>query len=105
MIEAGKLDRLISIERNTEIVRPSGGVTRSWTTVATVRAEIVQQSTDEFLAGYGEAEKGTVVFRMRHVAGITTADRIAYGGDFYDIKQVVEIGRRYALELRAVVTK
>lgn len=105
MIEAGKLDKLITIERNTEIVRPSGAVLRQWTAVASVRAQIVEQSTDEFLAGYGEAEKGSVVFRVRYLAGITTADQIAYNGERYDLQKVVEIGRRRGLELRAVVTK
>lgn len=40
--------------------------------MATVRAELVQQSTEEFLTGFGEAEGGNLVFRIRYLAGITT---------------------------------
>ena len=63
MLRAGKLDREITIERETETVAPSGAVSKAWAPVATVRVELVQQSADEFLAGFGEAEGGNVVFR------------------------------------------
>ncbi|OQM74710.1 phage head closure protein [Manganibacter manganicus] len=103
-MRAGKLDRTISIERLTETVTPSGSVVTAWTNLATVRAEIVTQSASEFLTGFGEAEAGTIVFRIRYLAGITTADRVSYTGQAYDLKEVTEIGRRRGLELRAVAT-
>ncbi|MHA7882585.1 phage head closure protein [Nitratireductor rhodophyticola] len=103
-MRAGKLDRIISIERSTETVTPAGGVVTAWANFATVRAQIVTQSTAEFFTGYGEAESGTIVFRIRYLAGITTADRIAYDGTTYDLTEIVEIGRRRGLELRAVAT-
>ncbi|MBX9452644.1 MAG: phage head closure protein [Mesorhizobium sp.] len=101
-MRAGKLDRAITIERKTETVTPSGSVVTAWTNIATVRAEIVQQSASEFLTGFGEAETGTIIFRIRYLAGITTADRITYEGTAYNIKEIAEIGRRRGLELRAV---
>lgn len=103
-MRAGKLDRTIIIERETETVSPSGTVVTAWSNIATVRAEIVTQSASEFLTGYGEAEAGTILFRIRYLADITTADRITYAGTDYNIKEVVEIGRRRGLELRAVAT-
>lgn len=103
-MRAGKLDRTITIERKTETVSPTGAVVRAWLNIATARAEIVTQSASEFLTGFGEAESGTVVFRVRYLAGITTADRVSYAGQVYDLKEVTEIGRRRGLELRAVVT-
>lgn len=103
-MRAGKLDRTITIERKTETVSDSGAVVTAWTNIATVRAEIVQQSASEFLTGFGEAENGTVIFRVRYLAGITTADRIIYAGIAHDLKEIVEIGRRRGLELRAVAT-
>ena len=103
-MRAGKLDRTITIERPTEVVAPSGSVSNSWTTVAEVRAEVVQQSANEFLSGFGEAENGTVIFRVRYVPGITTADRVHYNGAAYDLEEIKEIGRRRGLELRAVAT-
>jgi len=103
-MRAGKLDRTIAIERKTETVTPAGGVVAAWLNIATVRAEIVTQSASEFLTGFGEAENGTIVFRVRYLAGITTADRVTYAGQVYDLKEVTELGRRRGLELRAVAT-
>ncbi|OWU84466.1 head-tail adaptor protein [Oceanicola sp. 22II-s10i] len=99
-MRAGKLDRLITIERQTETVAATGAVSKEWAAVATVRAELVQQNADEYLAGFGEAEGGGAVFRVRYLAGITTAERLNYDGAAYDIDEVVEIGRRRVLELR-----
>jgi SPP1 family predicted phage head-tail adaptor len=87
-----------------ETVTPSGGVVTAWTNLDMVRAEIVTQSASEFLTGFGEAEAGTIVFRIRYLPGITTADRVSYDGKSYDLKEVAEIGRRRGLELRAVAT-
>lgn len=101
-MRAGKLDRTITIERKTEAVADSGAVVNVWTTIATVRAEIVTASADEFLTGFGEAESGTIVFRIRYLADITTADRVSYAGKIHDLKDITEIGRRRGLELRAV---
>ncbi len=103
-MRAGKLDRTISIERLSETVSASGAVSSAWTNIATVRAEIVQQSASEFLTGFGEAQDGTIIFRIRYLSGITTADRVSYGGAAYDLKEITEIGRRRGLELRAVAT-
>lgn len=104
-MRAGKLDRTIAVERKTETVTPSGSVVTAWTNLATVRAEIVQQSASEFLTGFGEAEAGTVIFRIRYLPDITTADRVTYAGQVYDLKEIVEIGRRRGLELRATATR
>lgn len=102
MIRAGKLDRAITLQRKSETVSDSGGVVTAWTDIATVRAEVVQQSASEFLTGYGEAEAGTAIFRIRYLADITTADQIMFDGTNYNIKEIAEIGRRRGLELRAV---
>lgn len=103
-MRAGKLDRTITLERKGETVSPTGAVVTAWTNIATVRAEIVTQSASEFLTGFGEAENGTIVFRVRYLAGITTVDRVSYAGQVYDLKEVTESGRRRGLELRAVAT-
>jgi SPP1 family predicted phage head-tail adaptor len=101
-MRAGKLDRTITLERKSETVSETRTVVVTWTNIATVRAEIVTQSASEFLTGFGEAESGTIVFRIRYLAGITTADRVSYAGKVYDLKEITEIGRRRGLELRAV---
>lgn len=101
-MRAGKLDRIITIERKTETVSDSGSVVAAWTEIATTHAEIVKASTDEFLTGFGDAERSTTVFRLRYRDGITTADRIRHESMSFDVKEIIEIGRRRALEIRAV---
>lgn len=105
MLNTGRLNRRITIEREIEDVKPSGSVVKVWATVATVWAEIIQQTATEFFTGYGEAETGTVIFRVRYRPGITTKDRVNFNGDDYGITEIKVIGRRYALELRGEVLK
>lgn len=104
MIPAGKLQHQIAIEREVETVSPAGHVRKTWAPIATVRAEVKNLSSDEFLAGFGDADRQSAVFVIRWVPGveITSADRIQHNGRTYNIKGVIEIGRKRGLELRAV---
>ncbi|MGK9054194.1 phage head closure protein [Neorhizobium petrolearium] len=105
MLNIGNMDRRITIEREAETVSLSGDPRKTWTSVTTVWAEVLQQTASEFFTGYGEAETGTVIFRVRFQPGITTADRVTYDGAAYGLKEIKEIGRRDALELRGEALK
>lgn len=100
-MRAGKLDRVITIQRFTNTVADDGAPVQTWTDVATVRAQLVQSSTDEYIAGRGAADKAVVIFRIRWLDGITNADRVSYEGTIFNLKETKEIGRRKGLELRA----
>ena len=100
MIQSGKLDRQVLIEREFEEVAPSGAVSKVWAAVATVRAQRVQQTAKEYLSGFGEADAGGAVFRIRYLAGIATADRVTCDGVTYDIDEIAELGRKRGLDLR-----
>jgi SPP1 family predicted phage head-tail adaptor len=102
-MRAGKLDRKILVERSTETVDDFGTVTHQWMTLYPLRAELIEQSAQEFMRNYGASSETTVIFRTRFVLGVTVADRVTYDGREYDIKEVKEIGRRRGLELRCVV--
>lgn len=100
-MRAGKLDRIIILQREVQSVLDSGDVLSSWTAIATVRAELIQATADEAATGFGEAETVLRTFRIRWPASeITTAERVFYAGAAYNIKDLVEIGRRRGLELR-----
>jgi SPP1 family predicted phage head-tail adaptor len=101
MIRAGKLDKQITVERETETVAASGAVSKTWAPVATVRAELVQLSAEEYLTGFGEGDTGGAVFRIRYLSGITTADRVTCDGTTYDIDEIAEQGRKRAWEISA----
>lgn len=100
-MRAGKLDRLIIIQANTgpstdEYGTPSEG----WVDVTTLRAQLVEASTEEFLRGYGETADTAIIFRTRYLAGVTTDHRVEYDVAHFNIREVKEIGRRKGLELR-----
>lgn len=102
-MRAGRLDRSITIQRpDGYTVDPDGTPRPNWTPVATVRAEIVQANTEEFIRSYGASDETLVIFRLRFLDGVTNADRVIFDGDRHNIKEVKEIRRRKGLELRTV---
>jgi len=102
-MRAGKLDRQITIQRLTVTLDEYRVPVETWSDVAAVRAQIIQQSTDEYLRGaQGAVDEIAVVFRVRWIEDITTADRIAFDGENYNIRELKPIGRRKGLDIRAV---
>lgn len=99
-MRAGKLDQQIAIQRFTNTVDDYGTPVETWTTLATVRAQIIQQSTEEFIRNFGASDETVTVFRVRWIDEITTADRVLFDGDSHNIKETKQIGRRAGLELR-----
>ncbi|WP_102960215.1 phage head closure protein [Mangrovicella endophytica] len=104
-MRAGKLDRLITIDAyGPGVPDGGGGSIPSWTPIATLRAQIITLSTEEFLRSYGESSETAIVFRTRFVEGIQTSSRVTYDGRRFNIKEVKELGRRQGLELRCEET-
>lgn len=99
-MRAGKLDRTLLIERQTETVSAAGTVTTTWANIATVRAELVSNALAENGAAFGEAESVTLLFRIRYLDSLTTKDRVTYEGRACGIVGIIELGRRRGLELR-----
>jgi SPP1 family predicted phage head-tail adaptor len=101
-VRAGRLDRTIAIERMGAAVLDADRVPSSaWTTVATLPAEFVQISADEFLAGGGTASAKVVIFRIRFRDDLEESDRVRFNGRTFGIIGLTEIGRREGLEIRA----
>ena len=101
-MRAGKLDRSITIERFTETISPAGKPSQAWTVLAMVPAQLVEASTEEFLRKFGEDAETVAMFRIRHLDGVTTKDRVVYNERPFNIAEIKEIGRRVGLELRCV---
>jgi SPP1 family predicted phage head-tail adaptor len=100
-MRAGKLDRVITIDRYAPGAPDDyGNSSPAWTPFATMRAQMVQSSTDEYLRGYGEGADTVLIFRTRWLDGVTTEHRVGYGGRQFNIRETKEIGRRDGLELR-----
>ncbi len=102
-MRSGKLDKVIRIDSfGSSAVDDYGTSAATWSALATVRAQVIQSSSEEFLRGSGASEENTIIFRIRYLDGITTADRIHYNGQYFNIKEITEIGRRKGLDLRAL---
>ncbi|WP_417278401.1 phage head closure protein [Celeribacter sp.] len=99
-MKASKLDRHVSFERKAEEITETGATLETWATFLTVRAEVRDLMTDQVTLDLGEGEKATRVFVIRWTPEtITTEDRVSYNGQSYDIRQIVELGRRGGLQI------
>jgi SPP1 family predicted phage head-tail adaptor len=100
-MRAGNLDRVIIIQRATTVISSTGVPVETWATLATLRAQLIETTTDEFVRAYGASTERLVMFRTLYIDGVTASDRISYETQAFTIKQIKEIGRRKALEFRA----
>lgn len=98
-MRSGKLDRSITIQSFANTVNEYGTPVSTWTDVATIRAQIITSSTEEFLTN-GASDESVIIFRTRYLLGISNSSRVLYDGDEYNVREVKEIGRRKGLELR-----
>jgi SPP1 family predicted phage head-tail adaptor len=95
----------ITIERLTRTVSPAGTPTGTWSPVATVRTQVLNQKLVERMAAYGEAAETTIGFRIHALPiEITTADRVIFDGEALDLKNVTEI-RRGRLRMVEIVCR
>lgn len=100
-MRAGQLDRVITIQRSTSEIDEYGNPAATWSDIATIRAQLVQASTEEFIRGYGASDETAIIFRTRFLE-VGPADRIVFDGANHNIKELKEIGRRRGLEIRTV---
>jgi SPP1 family predicted phage head-tail adaptor len=105
MMRAGKLDKTIEIQRHTLSVDDYGTQTEGWATAATVRAQVMQSTTEEFLRSFGTTSDIAIIFRIRHMEGLTPTDRVQFNGQAYNLNEVKELGRRAGLDLRCVAVE
>jgi SPP1 family predicted phage head-tail adaptor len=101
-MRSGKLDKTITIQRMGEPTYDDfGGVQDAdYQDVATVRAELIQRSTTEFIQAQGANDKEIAVFKIRYLEGVSNTDIILFEDKSFNIREVAEIGRKRFLELR-----
>lgn len=104
-MRAGNLDSVIVIQHVTEgPPNDYGTPTEAWADFATIRAQLIQASTEEFIRSYGASDQTVIIFRTRWIEGVTTAHRVVYDGMVHNIKELKEIGRARGLDIRTVCT-
>ncbi|RXV64861.1 head-tail adaptor protein [Roseovarius sp. A46] len=104
-MRSGKLRYHIEIQKATTTVDELGTPLASWQTLAFLRAELVQQSTEEFMRNQGASDEDTVVFRTRFVEGITNAERVLFDGVVHNIREIVSDPMRRHLEIRTATVR
>jgi len=102
-MQAGRLDRRITIQAPTVTKSASGAPVEGWADVATVWAAVNPKSGREYWSAQQRVAELDSVFRIRYRTGVTRQMRIAYGGEYYDIADVAEVGRREGLDILARV--
>lgn len=99
-MRSGRLDQTITLQSFTSVDDEYGNQTQTWSDVATVRAQLLQASTEEFQRNWGTTYEPTFVFRIRWRSGLTLGNRIIHDGVIRPIEEIKEIGRRKGLEIR-----
>ena len=97
-MDAGELDRRITLQRLSETDDGFGTVASSWSTLATVWAKLMPvlgQEKLQALETTGTARRKFKIRKSSDVADLSAKDRLVYGGDNHDIWDVSELGREF----------
>ena len=107
-MRAGTLDRQIAIFTAGIVTNDGGDDVDGFSSAGAIPASVRPAPGSERLASGENAANAPTVFRIRWspaVADLNAKDRVEYpvgSGRMYDIKSVVEIGRREGLEIAAI---
>lgn len=99
-MRAGKLDQTITLRAITYVDDGYGGLEEVESDWKTVRAQMIEESTEEFIRGWGASTERLRVFRTRYIDGIQMDMTVVHEGNSFSIKQIKRIGRRRGLEIR-----
>lgn len=95
ILPIGKLDRTITIQELTQGVGSEyGEPTETWTTWATVWANVYCGGGREFEQARQITAEIDTQFQIRYITGLLPTMRIVYDGRYYDIHRIDEVGRR-----------
>jgi SPP1 family predicted phage head-tail adaptor len=94
-------DRIV-IQQYTTTVDDWNHKTKSWTTARTVWAQKLYKNSQLVSEVKGVTHVMTVIFRMRHIDGVGTTNRVLQGSEIYDIVGMKILGNKEGLELITV---
>ena len=95
----GRLDKRITIQTRTVATDTWNHEVITWTTRATTWASVRFNSGRETQEADQRVAIDRVTFTVRHRTDIQLTDRIEYGGGYYDIQSIQEVGRDEAIRL------
>jgi SPP1 family predicted phage head-tail adaptor len=101
-MQAGRLDRRVTLERFTETRDQFNEPVKGWTPLATVWASYEPLSDGERFRASETAAGASARFVIRwsqDVSSLNPKDRLVFEGVVHELVRVKEIGRREGLEL------
>lgn len=101
-MRAGKLDRLITLQRVTAVPGPFNEPVETWTDVAVLEAQQRPERGAERFAAMELRGEALMTFHIRYRPDVTVKDRIAHGGRVWNIIDVREVGRASVTEIDVV---
>lgn len=89
-MQAGKLNKRVTLQAPTVTKGASGGVVKGWSEVATVWAAIRHFSGNERAASSagGQVAEARVEITIRHRAAVTPQIRVLHGSTVYNVRHV-----------------
>ncbi len=100
LIDPGKMDRLITVQRRVENRTGTGEAQYTWVTYTQLWAQLMDVGGRERYLPSGRQAEVSTVFRTYFDEGITETMRILYDGVYYDIRYLNRIGYQEGLEIR-----
>ncbi|CDG86910.1 phage head closure protein [Xenorhabdus bovienii] len=98
-MQAGRLRNRITLQNFIQVNLPSGQRMEEWQDKATVWAEVKHISGRELLASGAALSEATVRIWLRYRIDVTSASRIVFKGQVYDIQAVIPDVKCTQLEL------
>ena len=101
-MEAGKLNRRITIQRKTVTPDSYNQPIETWVDAFTVWCRVVSSGGKEYYAAQKLNASTEIVFSVRYTTGIASTDRIKYGSRVFEILSVNDVdGMREELQISA----
>lgn len=102
-MRAGKMRELVEIQSKSVTRAADGGEVVSWSTYASVYAQVQPIGGREYAAIRMAQSDITHRFRIRYLSGVATTMRVVWDGRPYDIAEAINVDARDAqLELLCV---
>ncbi|MDE9553729.1 phage head closure protein [Xenorhabdus bovienii] len=98
-MQAGRLRNRITLQNFIQVNLPSGQRMQEWQDIATVWAEVKHISGRELLASGAALSEAAVRIWLRYRSDVTSASRLVFKGQIYDIQAVIPDGKCTQLEL------
>lgn len=98
-MRAGALDRVIDIQACSTGLDLYGTPIAVWTTFATMRAQKLENATDNREGERGDTTDIVITFRTRWLNDLSLDHRLVYAGQTFKITRIKELGRRVGLDI------